>query len=225
MTPQTSDFWSKVDGALHSLLLIGAIVLLLYVEVLERLILHKPQLEEYERAYTLILLILLSLAIATERFVRFRRINTQFEQIARGIENALPARLLKDKEVGIEALRLIHAAERTIKVLIYEEEASQSETISEEIAKHMARHKNVRFEMVLVANLSKVDDEFWKIHEDRFREYRDRGLGSSDFKRYILDSKSPVGLDLLIVDDDHLGIAFSRLPRPRPQTKELGIRF
>ena len=90
-------------------------------------------------------------------------------------------------------------------------------------ANGVLNHWGVTFEMILVADLSNVDDRFWTIHEERFKEYRKRGI-ESHFDRYILDSKSPVGFDLLIVDDQHLGIAFSRLPRPK-QTKELGIRF
>jgi len=148
----------------------------------------------------------------------------QFRQLVGALENVLPARLLRGKEVDIGALRLVRAAERTIKVLVYEEEASQSPTISQEIAVHMSKRRDVSFEMVLVADLASVNNEFWRIHEDRFGEYRKRSI-EGHFRRYILDSKCPVGLDVLIVDDDHFGVAFSRLPKPEAQTKELAIRF
>ena len=222
VTAKTFGFW--LAEALHWLLLGGAILLLLYIEIVQRFILHEAHLENYERPFTLILLVLLSLALATERYGRFGKIDRQFERIAGAVENAMPARLLTDKEVGSEALRLVRAAERTIKALIYEEQPSQSRTISQEIAIHMASRKNVKFEMVLVADLTSVNEEFWRIHAERFDEYRKRGI-EDHFVRYILDSKTPVGLDVLIVDDDHFGIAFSRLPRLKEQPKELAIRF
>jgi hypothetical protein len=213
----------KLGEATHWLLLIGAIVGVLYVEVVDRFIVKPPH-PDYERTFTMLLVVLLALALGIERNTRFKRIDAHFGQMARMVELALPTRLLLEAEVAGEALRLVRAAEHNIRALVYEEAAGKSRTISEEIAKHMEHHPGVKFELVLVADLSRIEDDFWRIHAQRYEAYRTRGV-EGRFFRYILDYTKRVGLDVLIVDDNHLGIAFSPLPNYEEQVKNLGFRF
>jgi hypothetical protein len=66
---------------------LGAIVGVLYVEVADRFIVKPPH-PDYERTFTMLLVVLLALALGLERNTRFKRIDSHFAQITRTVELA-----------------------------------------------------------------------------------------------------------------------------------------
>jgi hypothetical protein len=177
---------------------------------------------------------LLAVALGLERFTRFSRIEKQFDAIDRTltktkqsllgeISHALPARLLTGIEVFEQAAGLVGVARHSIKALVYEGETDNSATISEAIAHHLENHSTIKFELVLAVNLESITEDFWRIHEQRFDAYKRRHV-EKQVDRFLLDTRKAFGFDTLIVDNTHVGLAFSPVPAGE-QTKQVGIRF
>jgi len=194
----------------------------------------------WELHVALVIVALLALALGIERFTRFEKIEEQFGAIQKTLSEALPtqelvsqinrilqqavrARLLTGIEVYEETIRLITAAEQSIKALVYEGEAADSGTVSDAIANHLEHHHTVSFYLVLVVNWELINDQFWEIHGKRYDVYKRRHV-EKQVHRYILKARNPLGFDTLIIDDTHLGISFSPVTSA-DQSKQVGLRL
>jgi len=132
--------WSWLAEAFHWLLLGGAYCIPFTLR-LGTAYLHKPHWEDSERTLTLIYSS--SSRCARDRTLwSVQEIDMQFRQLVGALENVLPARLLRGKEVDIEALRLYERLSAQSRSCL-RGRSKQSPTISQEIRMHMSKRRDV----------------------------------------------------------------------------------
>lgn len=142
VTNPKKPWLEKFLESLQFLFLVAAAGMGIYVEIVDRFWVHKVP-EKLVPGLTLGIVAALAIVLGLERFTQFKRIDTQFDQITRIVEQALPpkallneidgiieqklpTRLLVGAEVSSAATRLVNSAEQSIKVLLYEEDPSQA---------------------------------------------------------------------------------------------------
>jgi hypothetical protein len=180
-------------------------------------VLHRVGLEiTNPDSFTLRIVGLLALALGLERFTRFAQLEKHFasvdKQFSEGYENVYDA-----------AIGILRKSESLIRTLIFANRQTAPERFFEVLIEHLKQHKLVTYHVTIAVDLSSVSDDLWKTIERRTLVQRDAGVGER-FQVTILNTKKPIGFDVMVVDDRHCAIALSSIPDPKID-KQVAIHF
>jgi hypothetical protein len=195
-------------------------------------VLHRVGLEiTNPDSFTLRIVGLLALALGLERFTRFAQlekhfasVDKQFSDLQKEIDERFAVRVVEGYEnVYDAAIGILRKSESLIRTLIFANRQTAPERFFEVLIEHLKQHKLVTYHVTIAVDLSSVSDDLWKTIERRTLVQRDAGVGER-FQVTILNTKKPIGFDVMVVDDRHCAIALSSIPDPKID-KQVAIHF
>lgn len=174
---------------------------------------------------------LLALALGLERFTRFAQlekhfvsVDKRFDDLHRDVDRRFAVRVVEGYEnVYDAAIGIMRQSESLIRTLVFANKQTAPERFFEVLIDHLKQHKLVTYHVTIAVDLGSVSDELWKTIERRTLVQRDAGVGER-FQVTILNTKKPIGFDVMVVDDRHCAIALSSIPDPKID-KQVAIHF
>jgi len=146
-------------------------------------------------------------------------------QQRREADQSLSARSVTDQvEIYKVGARLACMAAHSIKILVYATKPPAPDWFAQMVASHLASHRAVVLDVVIAVDLSSVSAKFWDAQAERYGIYRNLEV-QGQVRRFMFDTKKPIGFDLIIVDDIHVAVGFSPVAEPGQRNKEFALHF
>jgi len=165
-------------------------------------------------SFILITVGFLSLGMGLERIIRFRRMDEQIQKIEQIIEKSSGGKHLRgSNEIYGASIRLLNEVQNQIRAIIYTNVPRAPEKWLETIIRRLKETKRsgsfARFVQVFALDINQISDEFNEKINQRIRLYEKNGVGNL-VSISLVDMKSPVGFDVLILDRNHVLIGFTK---------------
>lgn len=156
---------------------------------------------------------LLATSLGLERVGRFRRYEQQIEHLKMLMTRSRGGQQLKGTEEIYRSLtRLIFTARGRIRSFVLGSSTKTPNDWPESVANRLREMKktgvSVKYEAVIAVDFDKLPSDFQYGIDSRFEIY-ERNNVKELVSLHLLDLKPPFGLDILIIDRDHVVIAFS----------------
>jgi len=162
---------------------------------------HKPE------RITLFLLGVICISISIERFVKLENIEKDLNELKRRIETVVPVEIIEGKDRVYESAKeIVKDAKSFIRATSLSEQATAPEDYLKTVAGKLKESKDqgnpIEYRIVMSSG-KKNEDKQWR--SEIFNEYGVSKLVNS------VDVDITWGMDVLIVDNKHLLIAFPEL--------------
>lgn len=122
-------------------------------------------------------------------------------------------------EVYDRALTLLKTSEVSCRAAVYSSNLPLApERFVDGLVNHLKTHPRVTYHITFIGNLSNIPQEFWTTVELRRKRMEDANV-THQFRMTFIDSKNPVGFDVLVIDENHCCIGFSPAAPTQPHTR------
>jgi membrane protein implicated in regulation of membrane protease activity len=138
-------------------------------------------------------------------------ISTELEEQRGLLEQNLGGRPLERDEIYPAVTRVIGVANEHIRIILLESRPAPPDDVLEAIAERLHK-KKVQYDLVIVLKPNSTDLGRYKdTHENLVRRLESRSQDAKErYTLYVLETKKTICFDTLIVDDQHIGIGFTR---------------
>lgn len=211
-----------LEWLLASILIVVGVFGVLH-EIAEKVGLHAIN----PSSFTLRIVALLAFALGLERFTRFARVDKRLSELDASIHSRLPVRVIDGHEdMYNQAATLLRTCESSARAVVFANTLPHaSASYVEAIFKHLQDHPLTSYHVTFVANLSDVPQEFWTAMESREAKMAAAGV-RQQFKVDFINSRKPIGFDLLVIDERHCCMALSPATSHDPMAiRQAGFHF
>jgi len=158
---------------------------------------------------------ILCLSIGVERMVEAERVERRLKRAEDSLASlAGGVQLNSTDEIYESAIRLCRSARRRIRTVVFATGPSAPRRYAEAICERLRQLKDAGpaglYEVVLACDAATLPPQFVQANDDRLALYEKEGVRDL-VKLFILDAKPSIGLDVLIVDVDHIHLALRTL--------------
>jgi hypothetical protein len=165
---------------------------------------------------------LLALSLGLERFVRFRRYDTQLDQL-RGLMNRnLGGVYLRGvDEIYTSGARICGGVNNRIRVVVHSTTPPAPEYWVKAVAGRLRQtdewNDPARFELIIAGELKNLPADFAEGLANRLIEYRKHGVRNltEQISVFLLDASTPIGFDLMVVDGEQAIVGFRSNPNKK----------
>lgn len=177
--------------------------------------------------FTLRIVGLLALALGLERFTRFAHFDGRFSSLEDKL-NRLGDEIGRRLSAGVldgydnvydRATTLLRTSETSMRALVFANSFPVApERFNDALIEHLKKHPTVKYHITFAANLTEVPEEFWSTVERREGGMKEAGV-SRQLRITFLDTRKPIGFDILAVDHKHCCIAMSPVAPGDPKSR------
>jgi hypothetical protein len=160
---------------------------------------------------------LLALSLGLERATHFQTIDRQIEDLRSLLARSAGGQHLKGyNEIYEAAIRLCSSADQQIRTVVFNTSPIKKPKTPQEWARAIAQrlqdsrkiNRPVKLEAVIAVDFDFVKASDMAPFKERYKLYKKFGVADLYMPR-LLEAKSPIGLDIFIIDRDHVIIAFT----------------
>lgn len=156
---------------------------------------------------------IVSFTLGVERLTTFRQIEHDFESVKKLILSTAASRELQgNQEIYAEGARLVQKANYHLRTIVFSTGPKAPDSFVSAVIKRMKEVKEqghyLQYEVILAFNLETLPKDFWAKNDKRINDYYKKAGVRDQLAIYLLDVKHPIGLDVLIVDEQHVTLGF-----------------